>query len=626
MFNKIGFRLLVALLVLPMISIPIVGRAQSTYRVHIDYIDTERFPVVDAYVSVVDSQGFLVRGLLNSDFAVVEDGLSVPGFTLSPIQNTKQPLVFMLVIDASSSMNHQPLPTPLQQSIDASKDFAKLLQPQDLVGVLAFSDTPASISPFTTDRNALSASLDNIRPGNKAAMFDALMNAIDLLKDRSERPVIVLISNGKDTRSRATAGQVITDANKAGVEIYPIGLGNDVGIEQLRNLASETGGLEFIQPSPNALKAAFDNILQAVRQQYLLEYTSGLTADQLKHSLKLQATVQGLPVSATEDFIAKAGQVQVALKYRDGQLVGGDVNLDPDVVAPANLQQMQITVDGNPLTTVTSPQAMKYTWDSTTAVPGTHLVAVTITDKSGNSGTARVNLNVQPAVTVKIISPLDGASIYGLTKIAAQATTPSGNPVASLQIAIDGVAQPPLSAPPYEETWDTSLIAGGQHKILVTAFDEHGHPGKAEITVFVTVPTPPWWAMVLGVLILGAIVIPLASRSRKQRARGVTPSSSIKAGSAQLYELSGENPNHIWSLGTSEVRLGRKRDENDIPLAGRNASRQHAVIRYERGQYVIVALKPVNPVIVNNHSETQHVLQPGDVIRLGETTLRYEKG
>jgi len=66
--------------------------------------------------------------------------------------------------------------------------------------------------------------------------------------------------------------------------------------------------------------------------------------------------------------------------------------------------------------------------------------------------------------------------------------------------------------------------------------------------------------------------------------------------------------------------------ENDIPLEGRNASRKHAVIRYERGQYVIYSQNADNPVIVNNTTVAQsHILRQGDEIQLGDTVLKYEQ-
>ena len=71
-------------------------------------------------------------------------------------------------------------------------------------------------------------------------MFDGLLNAVDLLSARTERRIIILISNGKDTRSRSTLDAVVKEANEVGVQIYPLGLGGEVNIDQLRELANRT--------------------------------------------------------------------------------------------------------------------------------------------------------------------------------------------------------------------------------------------------------------------------------------------------------------------------------------------------------------------------------------------------
>ena len=132
----------------------------------------------------------------------------------------------------------------------------------------------------------------------------------------------------------------------------------------------------------------------------------------------------------------------------------------------------------------------------------------------------------------------------------------------------------------------------------------------------------------LIVLALAALVIPIALRSRRRTGKpkmaGVVSAGS-GSGQPVLREMEGLNPNQVVPLGMSEVRLGRKRDENDIQLKGLNASRHQASIRYEQGQYVIYTLSPNNPALVNNSPVTNmQALKAGDIIRLGETVLRVE--
>ena len=52
--------------------------------------------------------------------------------------------------------------------------------------------------------------------------------------------------------------------------------------------------------------------------------------------------------------------------------------------------------------------------------------------------------------------------------------------------------------------------------------------------------------------------------------------------------------------------------------------REHAVIYRYGNQHVIASVKPENPAYVNDQPVLQqHTLQNGDLIRIGETILRY---
>ena len=130
------------------------------------------------------------------------------------------------------------------------------------------------------------------------------------------------------------------------------------------------------------------------------------------------------------------------------------------------------------------------------------------------------------------------------------------------------------------------------------------------------------WVAVIVALALAGIFIPLALRRRRD-AVGAAPVGM--AGSALLHELQGNAPGQTWPLGAAEVRLGRKRDENDIHLKGRSASRRMAVIRAYESGHTLYSLSPNNPAIINGAPIAQQkILQNGDLIQLGESQFRYE--
>jgi len=168
-------------------------------------------------------------------------------------------------------------------------------------------------------------------------------------------------------------------------------------------------------------------------------------------------------------------------------------------------------------------------------------------------------------------------------------------------------------------------VPAGRHIITATAYDTNNlFTVTDEITVNVAVGSYSWTIALIVLLIVIGVTIPLAiGRRRLMTIPKPIPATSRQA---SLREVDGLTPNHSWVLGENEFRLGRKADENDLQLKGLNASRKHAVIRFENGQYVIYALNLNNPVSINNEPILeQHVLRNGDMIRLGETILRFEQ-
>lgn len=70
------------------------------------------------------------------------------------------------------------------------------------------------------------------------------------------------------------------------------------------------------------------------------------------------------------------------------------------------------------------------------------------------------------------------------------------------------------------------------------------------------------------------------------------------------------------------ITIGRHLD-CDIILDDPSASRQHAQLRWRSGHFIILDLGSKAGTLVNNRLITRHVLQNGDVIRLGNVALVY---
>ena len=74
-----------------------------------------------------------------------------------------------------------------------------------------------------------------------------------------------------------------------------------------------------------------------------------------------------------------------------------------------------------------------------------------------------------------------------------------------------------------------------------------------------------------------------------------------------------------------EITLGRSR-ENDVVIPENFVSHRHATIFLHGAQYVIEDLGSVNHTYVNGQPlQGKAYLKPGDMIRIGMVTLRFER-
>jgi len=600
--------------------------AQSEIRLRIEAVNSALFPQVEAYVSVSNAQGLPVRGLTAADFFIAEDGKPVAQITVTATQNIKQPLAFALIIDTSGSMASG-RPSAMQKAIEAAKAFTDMLAVQDALAILPFSSTVSLAQELTTDRSLAQAALSSLKAEGGTAIYDAIVKAVGVLKNRPERRVIILLTDGRDTDSKYTAKDAVDEAVRWSVPVYPIGFG-DVDRRQLEGLAELTGGSAQIKPDSSALQDAFKTTLQMLREQYLIRYTSALAADDLQHKLTVAVNYGGLHVEESQRFVATRRECKIDLPgYTDGQVVTGKIRFAAAVNCPAPPVRLDISIDGTVVQSI-STAPYEYEWDTTTATVTNHQLKFTATDAANNFGEMSLNLSVMPPVTVQIKSPTAGTTISEtLVMISAQVTALTS--LDKVEFRVDDVVLQTLHGPPYEVQWGLSQVLPGTHVISVVASDTNGFIAKDQINVIVPPPGPSMvWIVLIAFLAAVILIIPIANhqrrRARSQEAVVATPE---KPGLSVLRELEGLNPDHVWPLEAEMVWLGRKREDNDIPLKGQNASRHHAVIRLYQGQHFIYSRNAENPVLVNDvpvDVNQPQLLQPGDRIRAGESLFVYE--
>jgi hypothetical protein len=90
-----------------------------------------------------------------------------------------------------------------------------------------------------------------------------------------------------------------------------------------------------------------------------------------------------------------------------------------------------------------------------------------------------------------------------------------------------------------------------------------------------------------------------------------------------LMVTKGDRTGHVFPLPKeSAVSIGRA-PTNDIAIKDTSISSEHCRIRPEGGVFVVHDLESTNGTFVNEKRITRHELAEGDVVRVGETHLRF---
>ena len=624
--RRFCFYLLICLFLLT--SSSIVSAQTSPLNLKIVGVDNSAFPLMKVFLSVFDAQGLSISGLDGSVFTVSEENRPVSDIAITPFVNKDQPLAFVLVLDTSGSMAGK----PLSDSVAAANNFISALTPNDRVAIIAFSTYSSVIQELTSDHDKLINALAGLKTEGDTALYDAIVDATVILKNRSERKVIVLLTDGKESGiSKFKFDEVVIEFIKWASPIYPIGFGA-VDKNELDRLAILTGGFAQFDPDSSALTDAFQNVLDNLREQYLVEFPSSLQADGLEHELNININFQNGSAATTAKFIAQPGHVSLTIPdMPDGTEISGQVLFKPQILAPAPISRLDISIDGQPFASVLV-KPFEYAWESTAISPGDHLFEFSVSDSAGNTGSLAVPLTVIPPVSVTTELTPDQI-ISGKTMISADVLAPAG--VANVEFFVDNQLLTELFSAPYEVEWDTVRVSPGYHDIRIEATDVNGYSDEIQFQVNVDIQnsTNLIWVALIVILAAIAIILPLAMRRNKQRKKGITPPveeenispAQQNNSGAILIENEGANPGQIWPLDKAEVRLGRRKATNDIPLLGLKASRDHAIISLQPDGYCIRPINLDNPILINGIPiEEEVILKDGDQIEAGESSFIFE--
>jgi VWFA-related protein len=247
------------------------GLAQApTFRGSVD--------LVSFGVTVSTNAATYLTDLTADDFEILEDGRpqAITYFARGQEGAAAPEMHVGLLFDTSGSMNDD-----IALARTAAIRFLNTLRDAKDMTLVEF-DTEVRLARYPQeDFPRMVERIRGRRPGGLTAMYDALGVYLDRASEDEGRTVLVLYTDGGDTRSTISFSDVMTLVRASNATIYAIGfLQNQSGtmrVEQrarLAQLAQATGGQAFFPASMRDIATAYDQIEAQVRAQYSLGYTS----------------------------------------------------------------------------------------------------------------------------------------------------------------------------------------------------------------------------------------------------------------------------------------------------------------------------------------------------------------
>ena len=246
--------------------------------------------LVTVAATVRDRKGRLVRGLEAGDFEVLDNGerRAITAFRTEPT-----PVSLAILFDISGSMRTADRMTAAKFA--AHHVLSWLEDGRDEAALFTFDSRLHEVAPFTVDTRALQGALGEVDPFGATSLHDAIAEAAQRVASRTgRRRAVVVITDGIDTASGLTPGQVSGIASSIDVPVYilatvlPIDhVGRNSALPRreevaadgtVEDLAAWTGGAMFYVSTPSDTSNVSRQVLDELRMQYVIAFEPAATS------------------------------------------------------------------------------------------------------------------------------------------------------------------------------------------------------------------------------------------------------------------------------------------------------------------------------------------------------------
>ena len=237
-------------------------------------------------ITVTDKKGQFVSGLTKEDFRILEDKMPQDIETFSDDLAQTTPLYIAVLMDTSPSTAGK-LKFQQESAMNFIHTVVKLRKDRVLFGT--FDDQVTMLQDFTDRLDLLDKAVYGVKKmGTQTALYDAVWQFCDeKMRSVPGRRVLLIVTDGEDTYSRANIRDAIDIAQRTETTIFAIstkagfiatvpgveaGQVSDKKDKDLQTLAEETGGVAFFTGDMLSLERSFTRISKELRAQYLVTY------------------------------------------------------------------------------------------------------------------------------------------------------------------------------------------------------------------------------------------------------------------------------------------------------------------------------------------------------------------
>jgi Ca-activated chloride channel homolog len=259
---------LITLIFVSFVSLVVAAQQPTTFRTRVD--------LVNIGVTVTDRKGNLVTDLTAADFEVFEDGSKQTVTYFAAGDRAGPELHLGLLLDVSESMGED-----IGFTRTAAIKFLNTLTDAVDITVVDF-DSQVRVGRYQQSEFArLIERIRQQKTDGNTALYDAIGVYIDGAASQSGRKIMLLYTDGGDTRSALRFGELLDLLKASDATVYVVGqLEHQTQSSKaaqrpiLQQIAEATGGQAFFPSTVKSLDVVYERVMAEIRAQYTLGYLS----------------------------------------------------------------------------------------------------------------------------------------------------------------------------------------------------------------------------------------------------------------------------------------------------------------------------------------------------------------